>query len=147
MNVRGRDVAVSLLVVAGAAAAGYAVQRGQGRTEHGPSSAEVGARVLDPGEVPIGATVVDASSRRLRELPGVGRAIDRAIADDAREEWASVGIDREGAWKVVDALQRALPYHEADRGGYNGVYVACDDRVVVVDAIGWARVEESSPEV
>lgn len=146
MNVRGRDVAASLLVVGTAAAAGYVIQRGRDRAEHGPSSAEVGARIVEREEVPVGATVVDASSRRLRELPGVGRAIDRAIADGAREEWAGVEIDREGAWEVVGALQRSLPYYEADRGGYNGVYVACEDRVVVVDAIGWARVEESSPE-
>lgn len=146
MNVRGRDVAVSLLVVGTAAAAGYVIQRGRDPRKHGPSGAEVAARIVDPGEVPIGATVVDASSRRLRELPGAGRAIDRALAGDAREEWAGVEIDREGAWEVVDALQRSLPYHEADRGGYNGVYVACDDQVVVVDAIGWARIEEPSPE-
>ncbi|MFC4987284.1 MULTISPECIES: hypothetical protein [Saliphagus] len=146
MNVRGRDVAVSLLVVGTAAAAGYVIQRGQGRAEHGPSSAEVGARVVDAEDVPVGATVVDASSRRLRELPGAGRAIDRAIADDAREEWAGVEIDREGAWGVVDALHRSLPYYEGSGGEYNGVYVAREDRVVVVDAIGWARVEESSPE-
>lgn len=146
MNVRGRDVAVSVLVVAGAAAAGYVIQRGRGRAEHGPSSAEVGARVVEPEEVPVGATVVDASSRRLRELPGAGRAIDRAIVDDAREEWTGVEIDREGAWEVVDALQRSLPYHEGAGGEYNGVYVACEDRMVVVDAIGWARIEESSPE-
>lgn len=146
MNVRGRDVAVSLLVVGTAAAAGYVIQQGQGPREHGPSSAEVGARVVEPEEVPVGATVVDASSRRLRKVPGADRAIARAVEEDAREEWAHVEIDREGAWEVVDALQRSLPYHEAEDGEYNGVYVACEDRVVVVDAIGWARIEESSPE-
>lgn len=145
MNVRGRDVAVSLLVVGTAAAASYAIQRGRDRTEYGPSSAEVGARLVDPDEVPIGATVVDASSRRLRELPGVGRAIERAVADD-EEEWVGVEIDSEGAWEVVGVLRRSLPYYEGESGEYNGVYVAFEDRVVVVDAIGWARVEESSPE-
>lgn len=139
MTIRGKDVAYSLLAVGTAAAAGYVLRGGRSRTRDARSAADVGARIVD--DVPHEATIVDASAERLREVPGVRRAIERAIAGDAREEWAHVTLEREGAWTVADRLRRSLPYHEGDGDAYNGVYVRYDDRVVVLDAIGWARVE------
>ncbi len=138
--IRGTDVALSLLVVGTAAAAGYVLQ-GRRRDAAARSKAEVGARVVDRSEVPPETTVVDVSSRRLREIPGARRAIDRAVRADADEEWAHVTLDREDAWSVVDALRRSLPYHDGDGDEYNGVYVRYGDHVIVLDAIGWARVE------
>ncbi|MFP8955142.1 hypothetical protein ACLI4Y_00300 [Natrialbaceae archaeon A-CW3] len=143
MMIRGKDIAVSMLVVGTAAAAGYLL-RSRGRSPAGArSKADVGARIVE--EIPENATVVDSSSRRLRALPGVGRAISRAIRNDAREEWEHVTLEREGSWEIVDALRRSLPYYESDGDGYNGVYVRHEGRIVVLDAIGWARVEEEEP--
>lgn len=140
MMLRGKDLALSVLVVGTAAAAGYVIQSGRRRGRGGRARASVGARVVE--DVPVDATVVDVSSRRLDEIPGVRRALHLALDDDAREEWEQVTIEDDGAWGTVDALRRSLPYHEADGAMYNGVYVQCGNRVVVVDAVGWARVEE-----
>ena len=140
MVIRGKDVAVSLLVVGTAAAAGYALQSGRARDVSARSSADIGARIVE--EIPQDATVVDASSDRLRTVPGARRAIDRAISNDAREEWEHVTLEHDGAWDIVEVVRRSLPYHDADDGAYNGVYVRYDDRIVVLDAIGWARVQE-----
>ncbi|MCU4752666.1 hypothetical protein OB919_11885 [Halobacteria archaeon AArc-curdl1] len=139
MMLRGKNVALSLLAVGGATVAGYLLRSRSSDGSIGQPKADVGARIVE--EIPTEATVIDASSERLRELPGVGRAIRRAIRYDAREEWEHVTLEREGAWDIVDGLRRSLPYYESD-DGHNGVYVRYDDRVVVLDAIGWARMEE-----
>ncbi len=139
--IRGKEVALSLLVVGTAAAAGYVFRSSARRRRlRGRSKASIGARIVE--EVPHEATVVDISNDQLRDLPSARRAIDRAISNDAREEWEHVTLEREGAWMVVDALRRSLPYYENDDRRYNGVYVRYDDRIVVLDAIGWARIEE-----
>ncbi|MFP9190288.1 hypothetical protein [Natronosalvus vescus] len=142
MMIRGKDIAVSMLVVGTAAAAGYLIRSRERPTARARSKADVGARIVE--EIPENVTVVDSSSRRLRALPGVGRAISRAIRNDAREEWEHVTLEREGSWEIVDALRRSLPYYESDGDGdgYNGVYVRHEGRIVVLDAIGWARIEE-----
>ncbi|WP_255170621.1 hypothetical protein [Natrononativus amylolyticus] len=139
MVIKGKDVAISLLVVGTAAAAGYALQSGRSRDADARSSADIGARIVE--EIPPSATVIDVSSEQLRAIPGARRAIDRAIRGDAREEWEHVTLEDDGAWEIVDVIRRSLPYHDAEEG-YNGVYVRYDDRVVVLDAIGWAHVEE-----
>ena len=142
MMIRGRDVALPLLAVGTAVVAGYLLQTERARDVRARTKADVGARIVETGEIPQDATVVDVSSRRLRELPGVRRALDRAVRYDARDEWEHVTLERSGAWEVVDSLRRSLPYYEAAGEGYNGVYVRYGDSVVVLDAIGWARVEE-----
>lgn len=141
MMLRGRDVALSLLTVGTAAAVGYFLQSGRGRDSRGELKADVGARVVE--DVPDDAAVVDVSSRQLQKLPVVREAIDRALRTDATEEWAHVTLEREDAWELVDALRQSLPYHEGDGSSYNGIYVRCRDRIVVIDAIGWARVERA----
>jgi hypothetical protein len=140
MTIRGKDVALSLLAVGTAAAAGYVLRAGATRSGTVRSKADVGARIVD--DVPSRATVVDVSCDRLREIPGARRAIDRAISNDAREEWEHVTLESDGAWNVVEHVRRSLPYHDGRDDEYNGVYVRYDDRVVLLDAIGWARVEE-----
>lgn len=140
MMIRGKDVAYSLLAVGTAAAAGYVLRAGSNRRANGRSAAEVGARIVE--EVPQDVPIVDASCDRLREIPGAQRAIERAITNDAREEWEHITLERDGAWNVVDRLRRSLPYYDDGATDYNGVYVRYDDRIVVLDAIGWARVEE-----
>lgn len=139
MTIRGKDVALSLLAVGTAAAVGYFLQGRRGR-RGGRIKADVGARIVT--EVPEDATVVDVSSRRLRELPLADTLIRRALSNDARDEWVNATLEHDRAWEVVDALRRSLPYYEGDGMAYNGVYVRCDDRVVVLDAIGWAHLEE-----
>ena len=139
MVFRGKDVALSLLTVGAAAAVGYVLRSGRSRDD-GKPRADIGARVVT--EVPADAAVVDVSSRRLEKLPVVRRAIERALEADAGEEWEHVTLESRDAWRVVDALREAEPYYEADGASYNGIYVRCDDRIVVVDAIGWARVPE-----
>ncbi len=136
MNVRG--LVVPAFVVGSAAVAGYLLS--SRREEHPVGTrAEVGARIVE--EVPPGATLVDVSSPALAELPAASRAIDRAIATDARERWVHVDLGKRG-WELVDRLRDSSPYHEDDGTGYNGIYVRSDDRVVVLDAIGWTRVVE-----
>ena len=139
MVIRGKDVALSLLTVGAAAAVGYALRSGRSRRT-GKPKADIGARIVT--DVPNDAPVVDVSSRRLEKLPVVKRAIARALEADADEEWEHVSLESRDAWQVVDALREAEPYYEADGPTYNGIYVRCDDRIVVVDAIGWARVPE-----
>ncbi|AHG00296.1 hypothetical protein HALLA_17305 [Halostagnicola larsenii XH-48] len=137
--IRGKDVALSALVVGSAAVAGYVLRSGRSSTTTARSKADLGARVVT--DVPADATVIDASSRSLHDIPGAKKAIRRAIRNDASEEWEHVTIERDGAWSIVDAIRGSLPYHEGRRGGYNGVYVWYDGQVVVLDAIGWARLE------
>ncbi|MHC3436611.1 hypothetical protein ACYJ1Y_00600 [Natrialbaceae archaeon A-gly3] len=139
MVFRGKDVALSLLTVGAAAAVGYVLRSGRSRDD-GTPRADIGARIVS--EVPREAPVVDASSRRLAELPAVREAISRALAADANEEWEHVSLEADEAWQVVDAVRDSEPYYEADGTAYNGIYVRCEDRFVVVDAIGWARVPE-----
>ncbi len=139
MTLSGKDVALSLLAAGTAVAAGYLIRAGQRRTADGTSTADVGARIVE--DIPDGATVIDASSDRLREIPGLETALKRAIVNDAREEWEHVTVERSGAWRIVDHVRRRLPYHDGSDSDYNGVYVQYDDRVVVLDAIGWAHVE------
>ena len=134
MILRGKNVALSLLAVGVAAVAGYLLRSRGGDRATGQPKADVGARIVE--DIPAEATVIDASSERLRELPGVGRAIRRAIRYEARDEWEHVTLEREGAWDIVDGLRRSLPYYESDDDDHNGVYVRYDDRVVVLDAIG-----------
>ena len=138
--INGKDVAVSLAVVGTAAVAGYVLRWRARPVTGGRSKADVGARIVE--EVPDGATVIDSSSRRLRRLPGVGRAIRRAIRNDARDEWEHVTLERDGAWSIVDTVRDSLPYYDGDDAEYNGVYVRYGNRIVVLDAIGWARLEE-----
>lgn len=133
---------LSLLAVGTAAAAGYVLSsRRADRDPEARSKANLGARIVDRSEIPDGATVVDASSERLADIPGAQRAIRRAVRNDAREEWAHVTLDRDGAWSVVDTVRRALPYYDGGDAEYNGVYVRHGDRIVLLDAIGWARLE------
>lgn len=138
MVLRGKDVALSLLTVGAAAAVGYFFKSRGG--DDGQPRANVGARIVS--EVPREAPVVDASSRRLAELPAVREAISRALEADADEEWEHVSLEADEAWRVVDAVRDSEPYYEADGTAYNGIYVRCEDRFVVVDAIGWARIPE-----
>lgn len=138
--IRGKDVALTLLVVGSAAAVGYVLSTDRSKSSAGTPKACLGARIVD--EVPDDASVVDISSRRLGEIPRARRTIDRAIRTDAREEWAHVTLAHDEAWTVVDEIRRSLPYHEANNTAYNGVYVYVDGTIVVLDAIGWARLEE-----
>lgn len=135
-------MALSLLAVGTAAVAGYVLRSGRAGTPASRSKADLGARLVGPDEVPDEATLVDASAQRLGEIPGARQALDRAMRNGAREEWEHVTIERDGAWSVVDHIRRSLPYYDADGDEYNGVYVRYNDRVVVLDAIGWARLEE-----
>ncbi|MFC4542699.1 hypothetical protein ACFO5R_12280 [Halosolutus amylolyticus] len=138
--IRGKEIGLSLLAVGTAAAAGYVLRSGRSRTSSARSKADLGARIVE--DVPTGATVVDATSNQLDRIPGARRAIDRAVRNDAREEWEHVTLDRDGAWSVVDAVRSSLPYYDAAGCEYNGVYVRYEDRIVVLDAIGWARLED-----
>ena len=140
--IRGKEMALSLLAVGTAAVAGYVLRSGQQSGPPARAKADLGARIVGHEEVPDGATLVDVASDRLSEIPGARRAIERAVRNDAREDWAHVTLEREGAWSVVDSIRGSLPYYDGDRGEYNGVYVRYDDCVVVLDAIGWARLEE-----
>jgi hypothetical protein len=140
MMLRGKGMALSLLAVGTAAAAGYVLQTGRPPREHTRPKANLGARVV--ADVPDGATVIDASTHRVADIPGARTVLRRAIRADGSEQWAHVTLERDGAWSIVDAIRRSLPYYDADRGEYNGVYVQYDDRVVVLDAIGWAQLEE-----
>ncbi|EMA32363.1 hypothetical protein C446_14664 [Halobiforma nitratireducens JCM 10879] len=137
-------MALSLLVVGTAAVAGYVLRSRRSSDEDGGSrsKANLGARIVDRSNVPHGATIVDASSDRLADIPGARRAIGRAVRNDAREEWAHVTLDRDGAWSIVDAVRNSLPYYDGGETEYNGVYVRHGDRVVLLDAIGWARLEQ-----
>ncbi len=145
MMIRGKGMALSLLAVGTAAAAGYVLRSSRTRARDGQTRADVGARIVEEKEIPDDATVVDVSSRRLQDLPAAGEAIERAVRNDARDEWEHVTLERDDAWHVVDALRASLPYHDADGAEYNGVYVHCDGRVVVLDAFGWVRLEEPIP--
>lgn len=140
---RRNDLALSVLVVGAAAAAGYALRSRstRSRTDRDSRTADVGARIVDRTEVPTGAMVVDAASSRLAEIPGARRAIVRAVRNDAREEWEHVTLHRDGAWSVVDAVRDSPPYHDGDDDELNGVFVCYGDRIVVLDAIGWAQLE------
>ncbi|WP_408956904.1 hypothetical protein [Natrinema sp. 74] len=140
--IRGKDMAISLLAVGTAAVAGYVLQSEQSTSRLSRSKANLGARLIGPEAVPNDATVVDASAQRLGEIPGARRALDRAVRNGARNEWEHVTLERDGAWSVVDRIRESLPYYDADDGAYNGVYVRYDERIVILDAIGWARLEE-----
>ena len=140
--IRGKEMALSLLAVGTAAVAGYVLHSGQRADCSSRSKADLGARIVGHDEVPDTATVVDITSERLGKIPGARRAIDRAVRNDAREEWEHVTLEREGAWSVVDTVRGSLPYYDDDGRFYNGVYVRYNDRIVVLDAIGWAKLEE-----
>ncbi|OVE85035.1 hypothetical protein [Natronolimnobius baerhuensis] len=142
MMLRGKDVALSLLAVGTAAAAGYVLRSEHSQPTAAHSKADLGARIIESHDVPSGATVVEASSQRLDDIPGARRALKRAIRNDAREEWEHVTLEREGAWSVVDAVRSSLPYYDGSGTEYNGVYVRYRDQVVVLDAIGWAHLQE-----
>ncbi|OAQ52202.1 hypothetical protein HTG_11315 [Natrinema mahii] len=140
--IRGKDMALSLLAVGTAAVAGYVLSSERSATGASRSKADLGARVIGLDEVPDDATVVDASAERIGRIPGARQALDRAVRNGAHEEWEHVTLERDGAWSVVDRIRQSLPYYDADGGEYNGVYVRYNDRIVVLDAIGWARLEE-----
>ncbi|WP_121741705.1 hypothetical protein [Natronorubrum halophilum] len=142
MMIRGREMALSLLAVGTAAVAGYMLQQGQRTDCPSRSKADLGARIVGHDGIPAGATIVDSSSQRLDEIPSARRALDRAVQNDARDEWEHVTLEHEGAWSVVDAVRGSLPYHNGAGREYNGVYVRHRGRIVVLDAIGWARLEE-----
>ncbi|MFP8951969.1 hypothetical protein ACLI4Z_03205 [Natrialbaceae archaeon A-arb3/5] len=139
--IRGKDMALSLLAVGTAAAVGYALRSSRSQNDPARSKADLGARLVGPDEVPAQATVIDASSRQLNEIPGVRQAIKRAVRNGAREEWEHVTLERDGAWSVVDAIRDSLPYYDGTDEEYNGVYVHYEDQFIVLDAIGWARLE------
>ncbi|WP_049911631.1 hypothetical protein [Natrinema limicola] len=140
--IRGKEMVFSLLAVGTAAVAGYVLRSERSRTAASRSKADLGARLVSPADVPTDATVVDASARRLGEIPGARRALDRAVRNGARDEWEHITLERDGAWSVVDRIRESLPYYESETDSYNGVYVRYNDRIVVLDAIGWARLEE-----
>lgn len=140
--IRGKDMAISLLAVGTAAVAGYILRSERSRSRISRSKADLGARLVGPEDVPDDATVVDATAERLGEIPGARRALDRAVRNGARDEWEHIMLEQDGAWSVVDRVRESLPYYEDDGGAYNGVYVRYNDRIVVLDAIGWARLEE-----
>ena len=142
MMIRGKELALSALAVGAAAVVGYALRSSQQVDHTSRSKADLGARIVDHDEVPAEATIVDGASRRLRDIPGARRAIDRAVRNKAHDEWEHVTIEHDGAWSVVDSIRGSLPYHDGDQTEYNGVYVHSGDRIVVLDAIGWARLEE-----
>ncbi|MXV64555.1 hypothetical protein GS429_21260 [Natronorubrum sp. JWXQ-INN-674] len=142
MMIRGKEMALSLLAVGTAAAAGYVLRSGTRERSPSKSKADLGARVIGRGEVPAEATVVDITSQRLGKIPGARRAINRAVRNDAREEWEHVTLERDGAWSVVDTVRGSLPYYDGDGSEYNGVYIRYNEQIVVLDAIGWARLEE-----
>ncbi|QSX00258.1 hypothetical protein [Haloterrigena alkaliphila] len=142
MMIRGKDMALSLLAVGTAAVAGYVLHSEQRTKRPSRSKANLGARIVARDAVPEDATVVDVSSQRLSDIPGARRAIDRAVRNDARDEWEHVTLDRDGAWSVVDTVRGSLPYYADADGAYNGVYVHYGDHIVVLDAIGWAHLEE-----
>ncbi|RQG91081.1 hypothetical protein [Natrarchaeobius chitinivorans] len=135
-------MALPLLAVGTAAVVGYALRSSHTHEESARSKADLGARIVGADDVPLDATVVEASSRRLDEIPGARRAIQRAIRNGAREEWEHVTLERDGAWSVVNAIRESLPYYDGNDSEYNGVYVHYDDRFIVLDAIGWARLED-----
>ncbi|OIB58358.1 hypothetical protein [Natrialba sp. SSL1] len=135
-------MALSVLAVGTAAVAGYVLSSSRSADSAARSKANLGARIVHPSSVPAGATVVDISSRRLDDIPGARRALARAVRHDAHEEWEHVTLERDGAWSIVDAVRESLPYYEGTGTEYNGVYVQYDDRIVVLDAIGWAHLEE-----
>ena len=129
-------MALSLLTLGAAVAVGYLFRSGRDRNDRKPR-ADVGARIVS--EIPAEAAVVDVSSRRLAKLPAVLEVVSRALeADDGG--WTHVHLEADDAWQVVDAVRDSEPYYRSDGTAYNGIYVRCDDRIVVVDAIGWARV-------
>ena len=136
---RGRKYGLSVFVVAGAAIVGYLLSNDRGSRAATRARASVAARIVD--DVPSTATVVDVSSRRLREIPGAQRAIDRAVSIEDSDRWTEVTFEDDDAWSIVDTLRNSLPYYDADGTGYNGVYVRHGDQVVVLDAVGWARTE------
>ncbi len=136
----GRMLGLSLLAVGAAAVAGYAIRKGGSRESIARAQASLGARIVE--DVPSTATVVDVSSRRLEEIPGARRAVDRAVSAGSVDDWVEITFADEDAWSVVDSLRGALPYYNGTMGEYNGVYVRADDRIVVIDAVGWANVEE-----
>ncbi|MGQ3411309.1 hypothetical protein ACT4ML_03475 [Natrinema sp. LN54] len=143
--IRGKDMALSLLAVGTAAVAGYVLHSEQSAARTSRSKANLGARVIESEDVPDDAIVVDASAQRLGEIPGARRALDQAIRHGAHEEWEHITLERDGAWSVVDSIRQTLPYYDADGDEYNGVYVRYNDRIVVLDAIGWAHLEEPIP--
>ncbi|ELZ11957.1 hypothetical protein C479_05912 [Halovivax asiaticus JCM 14624] len=138
---RGRTLGLSALVVGAAALVGFALRVGR-RHSRAHVQASIGARIVE--EVPQTATVVDSTSHRLQEIPGATRAIERAVASDDAASWAEVTFTDESAWSVVDTLRETVPYYDGDDGEYNGVYVRWGDRIVVLDAVGWARLEEAA---
>lgn len=142
MMIRGKELALSVLAVGTAAVAGYVLHSGQQTDCPSRSKANLGARIIAREDVPRGVTVVESTSQRLEEIPGARRVVERAIRADADEEWAHVTIEHEGAWSVVDAVRGSLPYYDGKHGEYNGVYIQYDGRFVVLDAFGWARLEE-----
>lgn len=139
MSPRRSRFVISLLSVAIAATVGYLIRSIRKRSDSVTTKADVGARIVS--EVPHDVTVIDVSSKRLRTLPGVLRAIDKAVRNDASERWAHVTLESERAWELADALRESLPYYETSGPEYNGVYVKCNDRIIVLDAIGWAKTE------
>lgn len=142
MMIRGKDIALSMLAVGTAAVAGYVLRSEHSRPTTARSKADLGARIVDPHEVPDGATIVDASSRQLDDIPGARRALQRAVKHNANEEWEHVTLERDGAWSVVDTVRSALPYYDGCASEYNGVFVHYGEQIVVLDAIGWAHLQE-----
>ncbi|MDZ7731299.1 MAG: hypothetical protein U5K37_10845 [Natrialbaceae archaeon] len=138
MKFRGGDLALGLFAAGTAATVGYFLKTEYARRR--TAAANIGARVVEPEDIPTAATVVDDSSRRLRELPGVQKAIEKAVAQ--RDHWANVTIERSDALTVVDGIRDSLPYYRAaDEAELSGLYVKRGDRLIVLDAFGWDVLE------
>lgn len=137
MDADRKHVLLALAAVGAAAAVGLAGTRERIAGPRGPSKANVAARVVS--EPPPGATVVAPSDAALGRIPGARTVIRRAVRNDATDDWEHLTTEGEGAWNAVDVLHRDLPYFEADESdAEDGVYVACEGSIVVLDAIGWA---------
>lgn len=108
-----------------------------------PSGATVRAKVVS--KPPPGATVVEASSA-LDDLPVARALVEWAARRDARDEWIGDVVEGDAGREVVKRLQRELPHYRApDRADahHDGIYVACEGRVVVLTAAGWSLAPEA----
>lgn len=145
MRWRRKHVVLSLLAVGAGAVIGLVASRGRS-DPRGRRTADAGATlrarvVTDP---PPGATVVPASPA-LDGLPVARALVEWAAHTDTREEWVGDVVQGEAGRRVVDRLRGDLPHYRApDRvdADHDGVYVACEGRVVVLTAAGWSVAPE-----
>lgn len=136
MDADRKHVLLALAAAGAAAAVGVMGTRDRIAAPRGPTKANVAARVVR--EPPRGATVVAPTDAALDRIPGARTVIRRAVRNDATDDWEHLTTEGEGAWNAVDVLHGDLPYFEGGPDEDDGVYVACEGSVVVLDAIGWA---------